>query len=81
MWGATVRAVTSVVGGFFVALIVERFLGVLLDLANGAPDSSGSPIIGALTTAHENFYLLVLLGIVVAYLARAHVEAKMVSPR
>jgi len=78
MWGAVARAATSAVGGYFVALIVERMLGVLATLANDAPNSDSSPIPGAIITVQENFFLLVLLGIVVAYLASAHVEASLI---
>lgn len=78
MWGIVARAASSVVGGYFVALIAERMLGVLVTLANDAPNSDSSPIPGALTAVQENFFLLVLIGIVVAFLAAAHVEASIV---
>lgn len=80
MWGATVRAATDTVGGFFVALIIERMLGVINSVGQNAPDSGSSPVISATLVMQENFYLLVILGIIAAYLARAHVEAKMVNP-
>lgn len=79
MWGAVVRATVSVVGGYFIALIVERMLGVMVTLANGAPNSGQSSLPGALATVQDNFFLIVLLGIVVAYLARAHVESRLVG--
>lgn len=77
MWGQVVRAATSIVGGYFVALIVERSLGVMVDIAKGAPGNDSYGLVGAMSTVHNNFLLLVCIGIVVAFLARAHVEAQL----
>lgn len=80
MWGTFWTAATSLVGGYFVALIVERVLGVMLTVAQNAPNSDSSAVVDAISTAQSNFYLLVILGIVIAFLARAVVEARLVSP-
>jgi hypothetical protein len=80
MWGASLRAVIAFAGGYFIALIVERMLGLLLAVAQDAPGSGNSAPIGALSVVQENFLLLVLLGAIIAWLARAHVEAKLVGP-
>lgn len=79
MWGAVVRAATDIVGGYFVALIVERMLGVMLSLIENAPGAENSQLPGAIATVEQNFLLLVLLGVVIAFLARAHVESQLVG--
>lgn len=79
MWGRLLRAATSAVGGYFIALIVERMLGVLLTLYNNAPGSGSSVFPTAISTVQSNFLLLVGIGIVATYLAGAHVEAQLVG--
>lgn len=77
MWDITVRSAVDVVGGFFVALVVERMLGVLHSLGTNAPNAGSSDVVSAIATVQDNFLLLILLGIVVAFLARAQVEAQL----
>lgn len=77
MWGIVFRSALDAAGGYFIALIVERTLGVMLTLAEDAPNSDGSSIVGAMQTAQENFLLLIILGIVLTFLARAHVESQL----
>jgi len=79
MWGLLWRGATSLVGGYFVALIVERVLGVMLTVANNASNSGTSAVVDAIGTVQSNFYLLVIIGAVVAFLAGTVVEARLVS--
>lgn len=78
MFRAVKQAVIDIPGGFFIALIVERVLGLLITVGADAPGESGW-LLDALRTVQDNFYLLVLLGVVVAFLTRAHIEANLVN--
>jgi len=77
MWGPIAQAATSVVGGYFIALITEKGLGLLVQIGNDAPNSGSSTVIGWIQIIEQNFLFLVLIGIVVSFLAQAHARSKL----
>jgi len=81
MLAAIVRAaVVNAPIGFLVAVVLERTLTVLLGVMQAAPSSpSKDRFVEAVSIVESNFLLLVLLGILVVVLARAHIESSGVA--
>jgi len=69
-------AVVNAPYGFLIALVVERFLTVVIGIMQEAPASPDKQrFIDAAGLVESNFLLLVLIGTLVVVLARAHVES------
>jgi hypothetical protein len=77
MWGAIWRGAISLGAGYLFALVVEKTLGVLLPVMRAAPQSDGSTLIAAAETVQSNFLLLVIIGIGLTLLGRAHLESRL----
>lgn len=78
MLAAIVRAaVVSAPIGYLIAIIVEKTMEVCITIMEAAPASpSKDKFINAATLVQENFLLLVLVGILITLLARAHIESE-----
>lgn len=75
MWGAFWHLGLGAVGAFGIALILERFLGGVLSLMAEVPGAESSDLYSTIATVQEHFLFLAIIGLVVAFLARAHAES------
>lgn len=77
MLGALARAAVGALGAYLVALILEEMLGAFLSVMANAPNGSSSSIYNATAAVQQNFLLLALVGIVVAFVVDAQVESRL----
>lgn len=77
MLGAFARAGVGALGAYFIALVIERVLGAFLSVMASAPGGSSSMVYSATAAAQQNFLLLALVGILVAFLVNAQVESRL----